>query len=75
MPEMIKRYFMMTPILVEAWCKICKESLSNLQEISLSNPPVYLHVCPKCGSEFHLDKSYPYMDYQQLKTKIPFGKE
>lgn len=29
------------------------------------NPPLYPHVCNKCGSSENFKHSYPYIDYQE----------
>lgn len=32
--------------------------------VLLSNPPQYVHICPKCNKEYHLDNVYPCLVYE-----------
>lgn len=59
----IKKY--QIPVELHYYCDECKTvEIEATGRVLTSNPPQYVHICPKCNKEYHLDNVYPCIDYE-----------
>jgi DNA-directed RNA polymerase subunit RPC12/RpoP len=64
----IKKYKI--PVELHYYCDDCKTEIKfdletdTLGRVLLSNPPQYVHICPKCNKKYHLDTVYPCIVYE-----------
>ena len=59
------------PVLIKYLCDSCKTELRCTGSQLLSNPPKFVHMCPKCQKEYILSKAYPAITYIE-PTKTEF---
>lgn len=52
---------------VHQYCDKCGEELTFTGEVLLSNPEKYVHKCNKCGNTEWFSKSYPCIEYKEVK--------
>lgn len=52
---------------VRQYCDKCGEEMRFTGETLLSNPPKYVHKCNKCGNSTWCSKSYPCIEYREVK--------
>lgn len=62
---------------VRQYCDKCGEELTFTGEVLLTNPEKYVHRCEKCGNTEWFPKSYPCIEYKEVKknpiTSIEFS--
>ena len=61
---------------VRQYCDKCGEELIFTGEVLLSNPEKYIHKCEKCGNVEWFPRSYPCIEYKEIKNNpcgIEFG--
>lgn len=52
---------------VRQYCDKCGTELTFTGEVLLSNPEKYVHKCNKCGNTEWYPKSYPCVEYKEVK--------
>ena len=58
--------FDITPIGVKYICEFCNEGemvRDTSQTVLMSDPPMFQHICTKCGKTMILPKVYPYIEW------------
>lgn len=55
----------MVPVRVEVMCNTCKVPMEFTGRQLLMSPPLYPHVCPKCGLTMNIrSRCYPRIEYR-----------
>ena len=52
---------------VRYFCDRCGNEISNPGAVLTSYPPIYVYICKCCNREVQLKKSYPYIEYEEIK--------
>jgi len=53
------------PVRLTAECEHCEGTeLRDQGYVLATNPPKHAHVCPKCFTNYYLDRSYPAIVYE-----------
>lgn len=52
------------PVELHYYCDDCKVEVESTGRVLTSNPLKFVHQCPKCGKEYHLDQGYPCIVYE-----------
>lgn len=60
---------------VHQYCDKCGEELTFTSEVLLSYPEKYVHKCEKCGNTEWFPKSYPCIEYKEVKKNTITGIE
>lgn len=60
---------------VHKYCDKCGTELTFTGEVLLSNPAKYVHICEKCKNYEWLPKSYPCIEYKEVKKNAITGIE
>ena len=65
-PKEHEAVFNIKPIGVKRICEHCGEGemvKDKTELLRLTNPPMFPHVCNKCGGKLSLPKQYPYIEW------------
>lgn len=67
----MEKEYLKQPIEVKLFCDYCGEEMEATGGVLLSDPPQYVHVCPKCNAKQNIrNKQYPYIKYEDVEKTI-----
>lgn len=62
-----EKLFGIRPIGVKYVCPFCKEGEMKLNtNAPITMPKMFPHTCTKCGKDLLLDKTYPYVEFDEI---------